>query len=211
MATYPSILACKIPWTEEPGRLQSVGSQTVRHHWATGPTHIKKREKILLFSLFCSIWALNRLDDAYPHWWRWSLLSLQIQMLIVFGNTPKDIPRKTALPPGHSLAQSNWHLELTSTGTDGNWAKPTRSWDRIGGEILDETLLFSKQALCPDGYSTGKALYPANVFMDFLETNNRIISWRSYLPGEEFHRRNNWVMVTQTVSVLYSGCEVKLP
>ena len=26
-----SILACKIPWTEEPGRLQSVGSQRVRH------------------------------------------------------------------------------------------------------------------------------------------------------------------------------------
>ena len=47
-------------------------------------------------------------------------------------------------------------------------------------------LLFSKQALCPDGYSTGKALYPDNVFMDFLETNNRIISWRSYLPGEDF-------------------------
>ena len=27
MATHPSILAWRIPWTEEPGRLQSVGSQ----------------------------------------------------------------------------------------------------------------------------------------------------------------------------------------
>ena len=27
MATHSSILACKIPWTEEPGRLQSMGSQ----------------------------------------------------------------------------------------------------------------------------------------------------------------------------------------
>ena len=26
-ATYSSILACKIPWTEEPGGLQSIGSQ----------------------------------------------------------------------------------------------------------------------------------------------------------------------------------------
>ena len=26
MLTHPSILACKIPWTEEPGRLQSKGS-----------------------------------------------------------------------------------------------------------------------------------------------------------------------------------------
>ena len=31
MATHSSILAWKIPWTEEPGRLQFMGSQRVRH------------------------------------------------------------------------------------------------------------------------------------------------------------------------------------
>ena len=31
MATHSSILASKIPWTEEPGRLQSMGLQRVRH------------------------------------------------------------------------------------------------------------------------------------------------------------------------------------
>ena len=31
MATHFSILAWKIPWTEEPGRLQSMGSQRVSH------------------------------------------------------------------------------------------------------------------------------------------------------------------------------------
>ena len=31
MATHSSILAWRIPWTEEPGRLQSVGSQRVGH------------------------------------------------------------------------------------------------------------------------------------------------------------------------------------
>ena len=35
MATDSSILAWKIPWTEEPGRLQSMGSQRARHYWAT--------------------------------------------------------------------------------------------------------------------------------------------------------------------------------
>ena len=35
MATHSSILAWRIPWTEEPGRLQSTGSQRVRHNWAT--------------------------------------------------------------------------------------------------------------------------------------------------------------------------------
>ena len=39
MATHSSVLAWRIPWTEEPGGLQSVGSQIVRHdlvskqHW----------------------------------------------------------------------------------------------------------------------------------------------------------------------------------
>ena len=31
MAPHSSTLAWKIPWTEEPGRLQSMGSQRVRH------------------------------------------------------------------------------------------------------------------------------------------------------------------------------------
>ena len=31
MATHSTILAWKIPWTEEPGVLQSVGSPRVRH------------------------------------------------------------------------------------------------------------------------------------------------------------------------------------
>ena len=31
MATHSSILAWKIPWTEEPGRLQFMGLQRVRH------------------------------------------------------------------------------------------------------------------------------------------------------------------------------------
>ena len=32
MATHPSILAWKIPWTEEPGGLQSMGLQRVKHN-----------------------------------------------------------------------------------------------------------------------------------------------------------------------------------
>ena len=35
MATHSSILAWRISWTDEPGRLQSMGSQRVRHDWAT--------------------------------------------------------------------------------------------------------------------------------------------------------------------------------
>ena len=35
MATHSSTLAWKIPWTEEPDRLQSMGSQRVGHNWVT--------------------------------------------------------------------------------------------------------------------------------------------------------------------------------
>ena len=35
MAMHSSSLAWKIPWTEEPGGLQSMGSQRVRHDWAS--------------------------------------------------------------------------------------------------------------------------------------------------------------------------------
>ena len=38
MATHSNVLSWRIPWTEEPGRLQSLGLQRVPHGWATN-TH----------------------------------------------------------------------------------------------------------------------------------------------------------------------------
>ena len=35
MATHSSILAWRIPWTEEPGWLQSMGLKRVGHNWVT--------------------------------------------------------------------------------------------------------------------------------------------------------------------------------
>ena len=37
-ATRSSVLAWRVPWAEEPGRLQSLGLQRVRHNWATNTT-----------------------------------------------------------------------------------------------------------------------------------------------------------------------------
>ena len=49
MTTHSSILAQRIPWTEEPGRLQSMGSQRVGHDWSNQAcTHV-------LFRIVC-IW-----------------------------------------------------------------------------------------------------------------------------------------------------------
>ena len=43
MATHASLLARRIPWTEEPGRLRSKGWQRVGHDWVTSTHHSKER------------------------------------------------------------------------------------------------------------------------------------------------------------------------
>ena len=52
MATDSSILAWEIPWTEEPGRLQSMGSQRIGHNLAT--EHRKLCDTIKLEEMFLS-------------------------------------------------------------------------------------------------------------------------------------------------------------
>ena len=40
MASHSSILAWRIPWTKEPGGLQSMGLQRVEQDWEAEPAHI---------------------------------------------------------------------------------------------------------------------------------------------------------------------------
>ena len=47
IVTQSRILACKISWTEEPGGLQSMGSQRVGHHQATEHTHTSSLQEML--------------------------------------------------------------------------------------------------------------------------------------------------------------------
>ena len=61
MATHSSILAWRIPRTQEPGRLQSVGSQSVGHDWVT---HIHtcirmNKEGTSLVGQWLRFWAPN--------------------------------------------------------------------------------------------------------------------------------------------------------
>ena len=46
IATYRSILAWRIPWTEEPDRLQSMGLQRVGHDWGTNTSAFILIQKI---------------------------------------------------------------------------------------------------------------------------------------------------------------------
>ena len=57
MATHSSILAWKIPWTEEPGKLQSTGLQRVRHDWTTSPEQILEDGEEQGGMACCSPWG----------------------------------------------------------------------------------------------------------------------------------------------------------
>ena len=54
MATHSNTLAWKIPWMEEPGRLQSTGSQRVGHDWITSLSLSKVLQWFKATILFCS-------------------------------------------------------------------------------------------------------------------------------------------------------------
>ena len=50
MAIHSSTIAWKIPWTEEPGRLQSMGSQRVGHDWATSRSCNCNKDQVVRIS-----------------------------------------------------------------------------------------------------------------------------------------------------------------
>ena len=72
MATHSSTLVWKIPWTEESSRLQSMGSQRVRHNWATSLSLSRiftpsspPGSPIHRCPLYCSGVKLNMFQDHY--------------------------------------------------------------------------------------------------------------------------------------------------
>ena len=58
MATHFSILAWRIPWTEEPGRLQFMRPQRVRHNWATNTFYFQKAPHSHSAPAFCLLTTL---------------------------------------------------------------------------------------------------------------------------------------------------------
>ena len=56
MTTHSSILAWRIPWTEEPGRLQSMGSQRVEHDRTIITHSLVHRYRYIYNSIIFSKW-----------------------------------------------------------------------------------------------------------------------------------------------------------
>ena len=77
MATQSTILAWRIPWTEEPGGQQSMGSQKVRHNWATNtPLHfsakVGKRSK-RKWQVVWGEWLIVKRISKWTKTWRSTL------------------------------------------------------------------------------------------------------------------------------------------
>ena len=64
IATHSGILAWRIPWTEEPGRLLSMGSQRVRHDQATSLSFPKVGSRYVIIQVF---WRISdpAMEDEY--------------------------------------------------------------------------------------------------------------------------------------------------
>ena len=72
MAIYSSILAWEIPWVEDPGRLQSMGSWSVEHDWATEHTHTK------ILEIKCC-----PPTPTHPGWSRWWMRPICTPMTMI--------------------------------------------------------------------------------------------------------------------------------
>ena len=110
MATHSSTLAWEILWTGEPGRLQSMGLQRVRHNWATSLVHwISHFSSVQSLSPVCLF--ANPMDCSTPGFpVHHQLLELaQTQVHQVGDAIQPSHPLLSSSPPAFNLSQ-HWDL-----------------------------------------------------------------------------------------------------
>ena len=118
MATHSSILAWRIPWTEEPGRLQSMGLQRVRHDWTTFTSFQK-------FMLDFQRWWRNRTGRP--------LSPSQIPQKNI--STPSKLHKTTSV--GWQRTSGNQKCRPLSSKTGGKkYKRPKRRQRRWGGSSV---------------------------------------------------------------------------
>ena len=94
MATHSNILAWRIPWTEEPGGLQSMGLQRIRHDWATY-THTHTHSH--------SIYSYYKILHIFSMWYNIPLWFIHFvhDSLHLLGSDPSISPPLYPLPIGN--------------------------------------------------------------------------------------------------------------
>ena len=126
MATYSSILTWKIPWTEDPGELESKkGLQRVRHNWVTKHTLSRSRNDITSsavvsnFSLLRSIGQGAILGGSVSWMPSPSIFHLHDTLISVSVTLFED-RTQSLVGPGSNLTQ--WILVSRRTNRDNLWS-----------------------------------------------------------------------------------------
>ena len=127
MATHSNILAWKIPWTEEPGRLQSMGSQRVRHNWATDAKDLPAERRFSFHGRPCPsqshTFAVQTNLKSHPKTTQSALDSTRItlswQQTVLAYNTP-PIPSSNHWKHIHTFLFSLFSLQKFCCGLELN-------------------------------------------------------------------------------------------
>ena len=126
MATHSNTLAWKIPWTEGPGGLQSMGSLGVGHDWATS----------LYFFTFM-------------HWRRkWQLTSVLLP--------GESQGRRSLVPAVNGVTQSRTRLKRLSSSSRSSNSKKCKSIQRLGANSEEAPLeAHAALPTCASGWEEG--------------------------------------------------------
>ena len=110
MATHSSILAWRIPWTEEPSGLQSIGSQRVRHKWSDlACAHLDRIKQRGTEDPRNSTSSLPPLVKSVPEQW----FSTQAAHLGTPGSLSEDSGSNVVSRPAASVSPGNlWQEEM---------------------------------------------------------------------------------------------------
>ena len=120
-ATHSSILAWIIPWTKEPGRLQSMGSQRVGHDWATFIFMCRVHHVKSQFRWITSWNQVCQENCQQPHICRW------------YHSNGRKWRETKELPEGEREEWKSW-LE-TQHYTTSMISSPITSWQIEGGKV----------------------------------------------------------------------------
>ena len=137
MAPHSSTLAWKIPWMEEPGRLQPMGSLRVGHDWATSPSffHFHALEKEMATHSSTLAWRIPGTEEpsglpsvgSHRVGHDWSDLAAAAAALD-HRKFQKESSKKTHLLLIYWLHQSLWlygsQQTLENSSRDGNTRPP---------------------------------------------------------------------------------------
>ena len=110
-ATHSSILAWEIPWLEEPGGLQSMGSQRLRHDLAT--KHLTTTTPLFMTALFtiARTWKQSRCPST-DEWIKklCHIYTMEYYSAIEKNKFESALVRWMNLRPGKQSELRSWHL-----------------------------------------------------------------------------------------------------